>query len=71
MNKLLVVLSLLCTLSCTTEKDRLKEENKKLKEEVKQLYEYIDVQQEALQLRESEISYWGHKYDSVVYKVKK
>ena len=32
---------------------------------VKELEEQIDVMQEAIQWREAEISYWGHKYDSI------
>lgn len=35
-----------------------------LKSEIKELEEQLDVAQDILQMREGEISYWGHKYDS-------
>ena len=39
--------------------------------EITQLYEEIDSMRDELQYREGEISYWGHKYDSIVEVVKK
>ena len=42
-----------------------------LNKEIYELYEQIDVMRDELQFKESEISYWGHKYDSIVEVVKK
>ena len=41
-----------------------------LKLEIVDLNEQIDFMKDELQFRESEISYWGHKYDSVVEVIK-
>ena len=35
-------------------------------EMIDELYDRIDGLNDALQIREGEISYWGHKYDSIV-----
>lgn len=35
-----------------------------LKLDIIDLYDQLDASQDAIQLREGEISYWGHKYDS-------
>ncbi len=32
--------------------------------EISDLYDQLDAAQDELQMREGEISYWGHKYDS-------
>ena len=36
-----------------------------LKMEITELNEQIDIMKDELQFKESEISYWGHKYDSL------
>ena len=63
-HKVIFLILLGCT-SCT-EVDNSAEEVKGLKIQVQEQYEYIKGLQNEIQYREGEISYWGHKYDSVV-----
>lgn len=78
--KIFIGVLLISLTSCkTTDKVKidevvmLKKTIDSLKLEIVDLNEQIDFMKDELQFRESEISYWGHKYDSVseVIKTKK
>lgn len=54
-----------CAHTCTIKEVKvLQQENDSLKTQIKGLKEHIEFLSNELELRESEISYWGHKYDS-------
>ena len=76
--KKIILLSLpLLLIGCNSKKEIANEElildlRKKidsLKTEIANRDEEIDLLEEGIQLREGEISYWGHKYDSLKIKI--
>lgn len=71
MKKIILVLTLfVCSCSCTkiTEVNKpvnLKKENDSLKLVIIELQEEINILKDELRFKEREVSYWGHKYDSL------
>lgn len=72
MKKIILVLTLFvcsCNSAKTTkipEIDILKKENDSLRCEINNLKEEINILKDELRFKEREVSYWGHKYDSLV-----
>lgn len=71
MKKIILLVTLFaCSCSCTklTEVNpsvNLKRENDSLKLVIIELQEEVDFLKDELRFKEGEISYWGHKYDSL------
>jgi uncharacterized membrane protein YgaE (UPF0421/DUF939 family) len=55
---------------CKTTNQTKLDELTSLKIEIINLNKQIDVMKDELQFKESEISYWGHKHDSMLIKNK-
>lgn len=51
-----------------SELDLLKKENDSLKQAVIELQEEVNILKDELRFKEGEVSYWGHKYDSLLNK---
>lgn len=73
MKKIALVLLAISIIGCGSKREISKDEEilslrKKvdsLKFEISDLDQQIEILQEAISVREGEISYWGHKYDSL------
>lgn len=74
MKKLLFIITIFaysCSGTKTTkvsELDLLKKENDSLKQVVIELQEEVNILKDELRFKEGEVSYWGHKYDSLLNK---
>lgn len=51
-----------------SELELLKKENDSLKLVIIELQEEVNILRDELRFKESEVSYWGHKYDSLLNK---